>query len=106
MSFGVDPDPECNGNLSDSGWAMENNTIIYQYKNGVKKQVFLEGKPVHFVKGRQNAEGIWIPAAGPKNNETLSALENTGVLIEYPVSGEFMFEMVSLNDVRYTMSKF
>ena len=40
---------------------LENNTIIYQYKNGVKKRVFLEGKPVHFVKGRQNSEGIWIP---------------------------------------------
>ncbi len=31
ISFGVDPDPECNGNLSDSDWLLENNTIIYQY---------------------------------------------------------------------------
>lgn len=106
MSFGVDPDPECNGNLSDSRWVVENNTIVYQYKNGVKKRVFLAGKPVHFVKGELDAAGIWIPAAGPENYETLSALEKTGVVIEYPVSGKFLFEMVTLNDVRYTMSHF
>jgi hypothetical protein len=106
ISFGVDPDPECNGNLSDSRWIMENNVIVYQYKNGVKKRVFLEGKSVHFVKGKLNAERIWIPAADPKNNETLSALEKTGVVIEYPIAGQFSFEMVSLNYIRYTMSHF
>lgn len=106
MGFGVDPDPECNGNLSDSRWIMENNTIVYQYKNGVKKRVLLEGKPIHFVKGKQNAKGLWIPSADPKNNETLSALEKTGVIIEYPVSGQFSFEVISMNDVRYTMSHF
>lgn len=57
ISFGVDPDPECNGKLSDSEWTLENNTIIYQYKNGVKERLFLEGKPVHFIKGEQNLEG-------------------------------------------------
>lgn len=106
LSFGADPDPECNGNLSDSRWVMENNTVVYQYKNGVKKRVFLEGKPVHFVKGKQNAEGIWIPTSDPKKNETPLALEKTGVVIEYPVTGQFSFEMVSLNDTRYTMSHF
>jgi hypothetical protein len=106
ISFGVDPDPECNGNLSDSKWVMVNNTIIYQYKTGVKKRVFLEGKPVYFVKGGQNSEGIWIPLTDQENNETHLALEKTGVLIKYPVSGEFSFEMVALNNVRYTMSHF
>jgi hypothetical protein len=106
MSFGVDPDPECNGNLSDSKWVMENNTIIYQYQNGVKKRVFLEGKIVHFVKGKQNPEGIWVPTAELKNYGTSSDIEKTGVVIEYPVSGQFVFEMFSLNDVRYTMSQF
>lgn len=106
MSFGVDPDPECNANLSDSRWVMENNTVVYQYKNGVKKRVSLEGKPVHFIKGKRNGEGIWTPTADPKNNETLSTLEKTGVVIEYPVSGQFSFEMVSLNDTKYTMSHF
>ena len=71
-----------------------------------QKRVFLEGKPVHFVKGRQNAEGIWIPTIGPENNEQLSALEKTGVVIEYPVSGQFSFEMVFLNNTRYIMSHF
>ena len=28
VSFGVDPDQECNGNLTDSEWVIENNTLI------------------------------------------------------------------------------
>lgn len=106
ISFGVDPDPECNGKLSDSEWTLENNTIIYQYKNGVKKRLFLEGKPVHFVKGEQNSERIWIPSESQENTQKLLSLENTGVVIEYPVSGEFLFELVTQNGVRYTMSHF
>jgi hypothetical protein len=106
VSFGMDPDPECNGNLSDSRWVIENNTIIYQYQNGVKKKVFLGGKPVHFVKGKKNPDGIWIPTADLKNNEKDFYFEKTAVVIEYPVSGQFVFEMFSLNDVRYTMSQF
>lgn len=106
ISFGVDPDPECNGNLSDSKWVPVNNTLIYQYKNGVKKRVFLQGKIVHFIKGEKNSERMWIPLTGEENNEKPLVLEKTGVVIEYPVSGEFLFEMVTLNDVRYTMSHF
>jgi hypothetical protein len=106
ISFGVDPDPECNGQLNGSEWVLENNTIIYQYKNGVKKRLFLEGNPVHFVKGRQNSEGIWIPLTDQKNDEIHSSLEKTGVVIEYPISGEFIFEMVDMNEIRYTMSHF
>jgi len=106
ISFGVDPDPECNGNLSDSEWTLENNTIIYQYKNGVKKRVFLEGNPVYFVKGERNSEGIWTPLVNQKNNEVFLSLEKTGVVIEYPISGEFSFEMVMQNEIRYTMSHF
>ena len=45
ISFGVDPDIECNGNLSDSKWVMVSNTIIYQYKTGVKKRVLLKENP-------------------------------------------------------------
>ncbi|HIH74881.1 MAG TPA: hypothetical protein HA306_06775 [Methanosarcina sp.] len=106
ISFGVDPDQECNGNLTDSEWVPENNTLIYQYKNGVKKRVFLEGKPVHFTKGVQNSENVWIPAGSQRSNEEIVVLENTAVIIEYPVSGEFLFEMVSYNGTRYTMSRF
>lgn len=106
ISFGVDPDPECNGNLSDSEWTLENNTIISQYKNGVKKRVFLEGNPVYFVKGERNFEGIWIPLVNQKNTEAPLSLEKKGVVIESPVSGEFLFEMVMQDGVRYTMAHF
>jgi len=106
ISFGVDPDQECNGNLTDSGWVPENNTLIYQYKNGVKKRVFLKGTPVHFIKGIRNSEGIWIPTGSQEDNEISLALESTAVVIEYPVSGEFLFEMVTREGIKYTMSRF
>jgi hypothetical protein len=106
ISFGVDPDPECNGQLNDSKWTLENNTIIYQYKNGVKKRTFLEGKPVHFIKGEQNSEGIWMPSESQENIHTQLFSEKTGVVIEYPVSGEFLFELVTQSGIRYTMSHF
>ena len=96
ISFGVDPDPECNGQLSDSDWTLENNTIIYQYKNGVKKRLFLEGKLVHFIKGEQNSEGRWTPEGSKETNQTRLSLEKTGVVIEYPVSGEFIFGIIYL----------
>jgi hypothetical protein len=106
ISFGVDPDQECNGNLTDSGWVPENNTLVYQYKNGVKKRVLLEGTPVHFIKGIPNSEGTWIPAESQDSNQNASVLESTAVVIEYPVSGEFLFEMVTRDGIRYTMARF
>ena len=106
ISFGVDPDKECNGNLTNSEWVLESNTIIYQYKNGVKKRVFLDGNPIHFIKGMKNSEGIWVPAGNQEGNETSLTLENTAVVIEDPVSGEFLFEMVTYNGTRYTMARF
>lgn len=106
LSFGVDPDPDCSGNLSDSEWNLENNTLIYQYKNGVKQRVLLGGETVHFLKGAPEEEGNWVPAVSPENNETSSVLKETGIVIEYPVSGEFVFELVSEDGVRYTMSHF
>lgn len=106
ISFGVDPDPECNGQLNDSEWTLENNIIIYQYKNGVKKRLFLEGKPVHFIKGEQNSKGIWMPSESQVNTQTRPHFEKPGVVIEYPVSGEFLFEMVTQGGIRYTMSHF
>ncbi len=106
ISFGVDPDQECNGNLTDSEWISESNTLIYQYKNGVKKRVLLEGEPVHFIKGIRNSEGIWAPVESQEGNGTFLDLESTAVVIEYPVSGEFLFEMVTYNGTRYTMARF
>ncbi|AKB19516.1 MULTISPECIES: hypothetical protein [unclassified Methanosarcina] len=106
ISFGVDPDQECNGNLTDSGWIPENNTLIYQYKNGVKKRVLIEGDAIHFIKGIQNPESIWIPAESQDSSETSSVFESTAVVIESPVSGEFLFEMVTQDGIRYTMARF
>ncbi|AKB24391.1 hypothetical protein MSMTP_0922 [Methanosarcina sp. MTP4] len=106
LSFGADPDPDCSGNLSDSEWKLENNTLIYQYKNGVKQRVLLGGETVHFLKGASEEEGNWIPAVSPENNETSPGLKEIGIVIEYPVSGEFVFELVSEDGVRYTMSHF
>ncbi|WP_440947288.1 hypothetical protein ACSAZL_03140 [Methanosarcina sp. T3] len=106
ISFGVDPDQECNGNLTDSGWVPENNTLIYQYKNGVKKRVLIEGTPVHFIKGTRNSEGKWVPAEDQDISRKVSGLESTGIVIESPVSGEFLFEMVTRDGIRYTMARF
>jgi hypothetical protein len=106
VSFGVDPDPDCNGNLSDSGWIQENNTIIYQYKNGVKNKVFLEGDPVYFVKGEGDYEGVWMPSVKQGYYYKPIFFEETAVVIESPVSGEFQFEMVLHNGTRYTMARF
>ncbi|HJH32592.1 MAG TPA: hypothetical protein C5S50_10575 [Methanosarcinaceae archaeon] len=90
VGFGVDPDPDANGNLTDSKWVVENNTIVYQYTNGVKKRVFLNGKTVQFRNGVQDANGRWSPSAslGVVNGH------DRGVVLEGPVSGEFIFEMV------------
>jgi hypothetical protein len=68
--------------------------------------LFLEGKPVHFIKGEQNSEGTWMPLESRENTLISLSLEKTGVVIEYPVSGEFLFEVVTQNRIRYTMSHF
>jgi hypothetical protein len=106
ISFGVDPDPDCNGQLGDSEWIPENNTIIYQYKNGVKKRLFLEGKTVNFIKGEIDSQGNWMLSGSQKSTQIPITHEKMGVVIEYPVSGDFPFELVMQNGVRYTMSHF
>ncbi|MCQ1535245.1 hypothetical protein FTO70_05985 [Methanosarcina sp. KYL-1] len=106
LSFGVDPDPDCNGNFSDSEWTLENNTLIYQYKNGIKNRILMEGETVRFAAGFPDKDGKWAPAKNPGNNETSPAPEAEGVVIEYPVSGEFVFELVYEDGKRYTMSHF
>ncbi len=106
LSFGVDPDPDCSGNLSDSEWVVENNTLIYQYKNGVKQRVLLEGEIIRFLRGTLDEEGKWQFVVGQGDNETVPSPEETGAVIEYPVSGDFVFELVSRNNVKYTLSHF
>jgi hypothetical protein len=106
ISFGIDPDPESNGNLNDSNWITEDNTIIYQYKNGVKKRVFLDGENIRFIKGEPDSEGIWFPNIDENGNIAKGFSKENAVIIEAPVSGEFSFETVMQKGVRYTMSHF
>lgn len=112
VSFGVDPDPDLSGNLSDSEWLFANNTIIYQYAGGVRKRVLMEGPQVFFCRGEINEKGRWEPTLlpyGPENTENTSSqagLRQAGVVIEVPGSGNFVFELVSENGTRYTMSRF
>ncbi|TGC11363.1 hypothetical protein [Methanolobus halotolerans] len=98
ISLGVDPDPDTDGDLSNSPWIVENNTIIVQYYNGMKKRFLISGEDIQFRKGIPGEKGEW-------NIDTGSLSENKGIVIENPVAGEFVFELV-LNDGKYTLSHF
>jgi len=106
ISFGIDPDPEGNSYLNDSKWVTEDNTIIYQYKNGVKKRVFLDGENIRFIKGELNSEGIWFPNLDENGDIVKGFSQENAVVIESPVSGEFLFETIMQKGVRYTMAHF
>ena len=101
IGFGVDPDPDTNGNLTDSEWVVENNTIVYQYSNGVKKRVFLNGDIVLFRNGVQDESGRWVIDT---NLDVVNG-HGVGVVLEGPVSGEFIFEMV-FDGEKYMLSRF
>lgn len=101
VGFGVDPDPDANGNLTDSEWVVEDNTIVYQYSNGVKKRVFLNGDTIQFRNGVQDASGRWVI----DTNLDVANGHDVGVVLEGPVSGEFIFEMV-FDGQRYMLSRF
>ena len=94
VAFGVDPDPNRNADLTDNQWINRNNTIVYQYNNGAKKYATIKGDPIHFRQGIQNYEGIWVIDSDKKS-----------VVIEGPIDGEFVFELVS-DGGTYTMSHF
>ncbi|MDY0387423.1 MAG: hypothetical protein RBT65_09915 [Methanolobus sp.] len=99
LAFGVDPDPDMNGNLNDTQWTLENNTIICQYKNGVKDRYDIDGNVIYFRKGKVDNSGIWVLDDGQNKSE------NMGVVIEGPISGNFDLELV-LADKKYTLSHF
>ncbi len=101
VGFGVDPDPDANGNLTDSEWVVEDNTIVYQYSNGVKKRVFLNGDTIQFRNGVQDASGRWVI----DTNLDVANGHDVGVVLEGPVSGEFIFEMV-FDGEGYMLSRF
>ncbi len=101
VGFGVDPDPDANGNLTDSEWVVEDNTIVYQYLNGVKKRVFLNGDTIQFRNGVQDASGRWVI----DTNLDVANGHDMGVVLDGPISGEFIFEMV-FDGERYMLSRF
>ena len=101
VGFGVDPDPDANGNLTDSEWVVEDNTIVYQYSNGVKKRVFLNGDTIQFQNGIQDASGRWVI----DTNLDIANGHDVGVVLEGPISGEFIFEMV-FDGERCMLSRF
>ena len=99
LGFGVDPDPDNDGNIADSAWDIENNTIIYRYDNGVKKRLVIKGEQIHFCQGRLSADGKWLPENMPYTPY------NMGVVIEKPISGTYVFELVRSNGT-FTLSHF
>jgi len=99
LAFGMDPDPDMNGNLTDTQWIAENNTIICQYVNGAKDRYNIDGNIINFRKGKMDNTGKWIL------NDELDTNKNMGILIEGPVEGKFNFELV-LADEKYTISHF
>ena len=101
VGFGVDPDPDANGNLTDSKWVKEDNTIVYQYLNGVKKRVFLNGETVQFKSGVQDTSDRWVI----NTNFDIANGHDAGVVLEGAVSGEFIFEMVFDGEM-YMLSHF
>lgn len=101
VGFGVDPDPDNDGNVTNSVWSMENNTIIYRYDNGVRKRWIIEGEKINFCQGIRSTGGKWFP----NNTLNLSTNIDEGVVIEKPVSGTYVFELVRSNGT-YTLSHF
>ena len=101
VGFGVDPDPDANGNLTDSKWVAEDNVIMYQYSNGVKKRVFLNGDVVQFKNGVQDENGRWVIDI----NVDVANGHDKGVVLEGPISGEFIFEMVFDGEI-FILSRF
>lgn len=101
IGFGVDPDPDNDGNITNSSWNLENNTIIYRYDNGVRKRWHIEGENINFCQGVRSGSGNWFPyiASDPSTNA------DKGVVIEKPVSGTYIFELVR-NNGTYTLSHF
>ncbi len=101
VAFGVDPDPDMDGNLTNSEWMLENNTILCQYASNVKEHTFLEGDPVKF------REGV-IDVNGRRVIDSYLAMNlghDRGVVIEGPIEGDFVFELVR-GDETYTLSHF
>ncbi|NPE31639.1 hypothetical protein HNV12_27525 [Methanococcoides sp. SA1] len=102
VSFGVDPDLDMDGNLTNTEWAVEKNTILCSYSGGFKTRVHIGGDPIEFRKGISNDGDVWVI------DDDSSALgSGKGVVLEGPISGEFVFELVFVDgEGKYTLSHF
>ncbi|WP_406661017.1 hypothetical protein V7O66_00395 [Methanolobus sp. ZRKC3] len=98
LSMGVDPDPDSDGNLTNSGWIVENSTILVQYNNGEKNR-FLIKENIQFRKGNLSQNDNW-------NLYSSKGYDNIGIVIENPVKGDFIFEFVYDARGKYTISHF
>lgn len=98
LALGVDPDPDADGNLSNSAWLPENNTILVQYESGHKNRFTISSDEIMFRQGSLNAKGSWVI-------DTQQIHGNMGIVIEKPVNGDYVFELV-FSDRKYTLSHF
>ena len=97
LALGIDPDPDSDGNLTNSAWNVENGSILIQYNSGEKNR-FLIDDGIRFRTGTYD-NGIWVP-------DDSHDPENAGILIENPVDGDFTFELVYDESGKYTLSRF
>ncbi|WP_244603681.1 hypothetical protein [Methanococcoides sp. AM1] len=100
VAFGVDPDPDADGNLTNTAWSVEDNTILCSYASGVKTRVLISGEPVLFRKGIFD-DNKWVFDEDAYSYGNISE----GVVIEGPINGEFTFELV-FDGKKQTLSHF
>jgi hypothetical protein len=102
VSFGVDPDPDMDSDLTNTAWAVEKNTILCVYSEGFKTRVHIDGEPIEFRKGISNNGDVWVI-----DDEGSALGHDKGVVLEGPISGEFVFELVFVEgEGKYTLSHF
>jgi len=118
VSFGVDPDPDMDGNLTNTEWAVEKNTILCSYSEGFKTRVHItilcsysegfktrvhiDGDTIEFRKGISNDGDVWVI-----DDDSSASGHDKGVILEGPISGEFVFELVFVEgEGKYTLSHF
>jgi hypothetical protein len=99
LALGVDPDTNCDGNLTNSDWVAENGTILLQYYSGEKTRFLIDDDNIQFRKGIVDQNGNW-------NIDSLNGYSPRGVVIEEPVHGDFEFELVYDSTGIVTLSHF
>jgi hypothetical protein len=99
LALGVDPDTNCDGNLTNSDWVAENGTILLQYYSGEKTRFLIDDNNIQFRKGIVDQNGNW-------NIDSLNGYSPQGVVIEEPVHGDFEFELVYDSTGIVTLSHF